>query len=233
MRAPLVLNRRALLAGLSLPLLGIPARAGSGPLAEAAPLAGAAPLAEAAPLAGPEPERIPVELVDDVLALPSVRLGHPHGDVIMIEFFDYNCPWCRRSAGELAALLAAEPDLAYVLMNYPVLGPASVEAARVALGSLQLRGGQDYIAFHLALFGLRGPVDGRRAVSAARGLGLDEARLTALAAGAPTARVLDETLRLGASLGLAATPSFVLSPQAYEGGMTLARKRAAIAEARG
>ena len=64
------------------------------------------------------------------------------------------------------------------------------------------------------------------------GLGLDEARLTALAAGAPTARVLDETLRLGASLGLGATPSFVLSPQAYEGGMTLARKRAAIAEAR-
>jgi protein-disulfide isomerase len=210
--ASLVLTRRALLAGLSLPLLSVPARSAS----------------------LPEPERIPVELVEDVLALPSaIRLGHPHGDVIMIEFFDYNCPWCKRSAGELAALLDAEPDLAYVLMNYPVLGPASVEAARVALGSLQLRGKPDYVAFHLALFGLRGPVDGQRALATARDLGLDEARLTELATGAPTTRVLDETLRLGASLGLTATPSFVLSPQAYEGGMTLAQKRAAIAEARG
>ena len=229
MRSPLLLNRRSLLAALSLPLLSIPAHAGSATRAGSATLAASAPLGEG----WPEPERIPVELVEDVLALPSVRLGHPHGDVIMIEFFDYNCPWCKRSAGELAALLAAEPDLAYVLMNYPVLGPASVEAARVALGSLQLRGKPDYVAFHLALFGLRGPVDGQRALVTARDLGLDEARLTELATGAPTTRVLDETLRLGASLGLTATPSFVLSPQAYEGGMTLAQKRAAIAEARG
>jgi protein-disulfide isomerase len=205
-------SRRSVLLGLSLSGLAAPA------------------LAQKAP----EPERIPVELVEDTLALPSaVRLGHPHGDVIMVEFFDYNCPWCKRSAGELEALLKAEPDLTYVLMNYPILDPASVEAARVALGYLQLRGPGDYLTLHRGLFGLRGPVNGARAMGVAKALGLDEERLAGLALGEPTTRVLNEAIRLGNSLGLVATPSFVLTPLAYIGGMNLDQKRAAIAEARG
>ena len=68
---------------------------------------------------------IPVELIENALNLPSiVRLGHKHGDVIMVEYFDYNCPWCKRSAQALPDLLKAEPELTYVLVNFAVLEPA-------------------------------------------------------------------------------------------------------------
>src|SRR4051812_30816452 len=75
----------------------------------------------------PESQMVPVELVEDTLNLPSaVRLGHAHGDAIMIEYFDYNCPWCKRSAQDLPNLLKAEPELTYVLINFAVLSPQSV-----------------------------------------------------------------------------------------------------------
>ena len=55
-----------------------------------------------------------VELIENTLNLPSiVRIGHKHGDVIMVEYFDYNCPWCKRSAQALPDLLKAEPELTY------------------------------------------------------------------------------------------------------------------------
>src|SRR5829696_352144 len=77
-RFVMILSRRTLLAGIAASGAGIPAFAQS----------------------APEPQLVPIELVEDTLALPSaVRLGHQHGDVIMIEYFDYNCPWCKRSAG--------------------------------------------------------------------------------------------------------------------------------------
>ena len=73
----IVLSRRTLLAGLALSGVSAKAHAQS----------------------APEAQRVPIELVEDTLDLGSaVRLGHARGDVIMVEYFDYNCPWCRRSA---------------------------------------------------------------------------------------------------------------------------------------
>ena len=125
---------------------------------------------------------IPVELIENALNLPSiVRLGHKHGDVIMVEYFDYNCPWCKRSAQALPDLLKAEPELTYVLVNFAVLSPQSVAATRAALAYLQLYGPERYLPLHLALFKLRGTVDGPRALSEAERLGGDTKRMTEIA----------------------------------------------------
>lgn len=181
----------------------------------------------------PEPQKVPVELVEESLDLPiAVRLGHAHGDVIMVEYFDYNCPWCKKSARDLPALLKAEPDLSYVLVNFAVLGAPSVEATKVALGFLQTQGEKNYLPFHLALFGLPGTVNGKRALATAEKLGADNARLLEKANSDQTIRFMKEALRIGNSLGLAATPSFLVGTESYVGGMTLADKRAAIAAAR-
>ena len=146
----MILSRRTLLAGLAASSASVPAFAQS----------------------APEPQLVPIELVEDTLALPSaVRLGHKHGDVIMVEYFDYNCPWCKRSAGDLPALLKAEPDLSYVLVNFAVLGIPSVTAHKAALAYLQLHGPERYLDLHLALFRLRGAVDGERALAEAERLG--------------------------------------------------------------
>lgn len=207
----MILSRRTLLSGLALSGAPIPALAQR----------------------GPEPQRAPVELIEEVLALPcAIRLGHAHGDVIMIEYFDYNCPWCRRSARDLPALLKAEPDLSYVLVNFAVLSEESVQATRAALAFFQLYGPERYLPFHLALFNLHGRVDGARALAEAEKLGADRARLVAAADSGRTTEWMKEAFKLGDSLGFVATPSFLVGTESYVGGMTLAQKCAAIARAR-
>lgn len=208
----MILSRRSLLAGLALSGASVPAFGQS----------------------APEPQLVPIELVEDTLALPSaVKLGHKHGDVIMIEFFDYNCPWCKRSAQDLPDLLKAEPDLTYVLVNYAVLGIPSVTATKAALAYFQLYGPEKYLPLHLALFGLKGAVDGGRALREAERLGGDRKRLEEAANAERTAEWMKGAFNLGSSLGFIATPSFLVATESYVGGMTLAQKRAAIARARG
>ena len=206
----MILSRRTLVTGLA--------------------LAGVAP---ASAQSAPEPQRVPIELVEDTLDLPSiVRLGHASGDVIMVEYFDYNCPWCKRSARDLPALLKAEPDLTYALVNFAVLSAASVEATRAALAYLQLYGPQRYLPLHLALFGLHGVVTGERAIAEAEKLGGDRKRLVETADSERTTQWMKNAFKLGSSLGLSATPSFLVASDSYVGGMTLAQKRMAIARAR-
>lgn len=208
----MILSRRTFLAGLAASGAGLPAFAQS----------------------GPEPQMVPIELVEDTLAQPSaVKLGHRHGDVIMIEYFDYNCPWCRTSAADLPELLKAEPDLTYVLVNFAVLGIPSVTATKAALAYLQLYGPERYLPLHLALFKLRGPVDGERALREAERLGGDVKRLEEIGNSERTIRWMKDSFKIGDSLGFTATPSFLVATEAYVGGMTLDQKREAIARARG
>ncbi|MXQ11892.1 thioredoxin domain-containing protein [Microvirga makkahensis] len=208
----MILSRRTLLAGLAVSGTGLPAFA----------------------QAAPEPQMVPIELVEDTLALPSaVRLGHRHGDVIMIEYFDYNCPWCRKSASDLPALLKAEPDLTYVLVNFAVLGIPSVTATKAALAYLQVYGPERYLPLHLALFRLTGAVDGERALKEIGRLGGDLKRVEEIANTDRTAQWMTDAFKIGDSLGFIATPSFLIATEAYVGGMSLAQKREAIARARG
>jgi protein-disulfide isomerase len=208
----MILSRRTLLAGLAASSVGPQAFAQS----------------------APEPQLIPVELIENALNLPSVvRLGHKHGDVIMVEYFDYNCPWCKRSAQGLPSLLKAEPDLSYVLVNFAVLSPQSVAATRAALAYLQLYGPERYLPLHLALFNLRGTVDGPRALAEAERLGGDLERMTERADSPQTTLWMKDAFATGSDLGLVATPSFLIGTEAYIGGMSLEQKRDAIARARG
>jgi protein-disulfide isomerase len=184
-------------------------------------------------LAAPEPQRVPIELVEEAFELEAtIRVGNPRGDVTILEFFDYNCPWCKRSAADLPTLLAAEPDLSYVLVNFAVLGAPSVAATKVALGFFSLYGPERYLALHQRLFALRSVVDGTRALKEAAELGAGSRGLLSAADSRKVVDWMTEALRVGNSLGLAATPSFVIGPEAYQGHLSLAHKRALIAKAR-
>lgn len=188
---------------------------------------------QASALQPPESQMVPVELFQDAQELESaVRLGHPHGSVIMMEFFDYNCPWCKRSAADIPALLETEPDLSYVLVNFAVLGEDSVRAAKIALGFRKLMGQDKYLPLHLALFALKGTVDDERAIEEAVKLGTDREKLLAAANDAAIAGQMKAALKVGNSLGFNVTPSYVLGNTAYSGGISLPEKRAIIARAR-
>jgi protein-disulfide isomerase len=107
----------------------------------------------------------------------SFVVGNPSGDVTLVEFFDYNCGYCKQALADMRALLKADPNLRVVLKDFPVLGPDSVEASRVALAAGKQLQGERLFDYHVKLMDNRGRVNGERALSVAKDLGLDMARL--------------------------------------------------------
>ncbi|MGB9064832.1 MAG: DsbA family protein, partial [Pseudolabrys sp.] len=108
----------------------------------------------------------------------QVVLGNPDGNVTFVEFFDYNCGYCKRAMDDMLTLLKDDPKLKVVLKEFPVLGPGSVEAAQVAVAvRMQDKTGKKYLEFHQKLLGGRGQADKARALAVAKDIGLDVVRL--------------------------------------------------------
>src|SRR5712691_5191122 len=127
----------------------------------------------------------------------QVTLGNRKGDVTLVEFFDYNCGYCKRALADLLDLMKVDPKLKVVLKEFPILGPGSVEAARVAVAvRMQDAGGARYLEFHRKLLENRGQNDKARALAAAQEVGLDMARLERDMGSDEVAKSIDETTRL-------------------------------------
>jgi protein-disulfide isomerase len=108
----------------------------------------------------------------------QVTLGNPNGDVTMVEFFDYNCGYCKRALADMMNLIKADPKLRVVLKEFPVLGEGSTQAAQVAVAvNLQDKTGKKYLEFHQKLLLARGAHDRASALAVAKQVGLDMARL--------------------------------------------------------
>lgn len=154
--------------------------------------------------------------------------GNPKGDVTLVIFSDYNCPYCKATAPEIDRLLAADPKLKAVWREMPVLGPQSDTAARAALAAAR----QDkYVAFHRALFGGNRP--GKPAIAAAaRIAGLDQGRFMADQGSAAVAGEIMANLGLARRLEITATPFFVIGNQTHEGAIGYDALAAAVAKAR-
>jgi protein-disulfide isomerase len=154
---------------------------------------------------------------------PGAVLGNPAGSVTLVEFSDYACTYCRQSVAEVAALVAANPDLKVVMREYPILSPESVDAARMALAAAQQG---KYARFHDAMFRL-GPPNADVIVAAAREAGVD----LALAQAAIDSGAFDIQLRANASLasqlGISGTPGWVIGDRTLNGAVG----RQAIGEA--
>src|SRR3974390_1327136 len=108
----------------------------------------------------------------------QVVLGNPDGKVTFVEFFDYNCSFCKRAMDDMLTLIKEQPNLKVVLKEFPVLGPGSVEAAQVAVAArMQDKGGKKYLDFHQRLLGGRGQADRAHALAAAKDAGLNTAQI--------------------------------------------------------
>ncbi|MDB5511554.1 MAG: dsbG [Enterovirga sp.] len=171
--------------------------------------------------------RVPVELSEDIEDLPgAVWNGPASASATLVEFFDYNCPWCRAAHRDLSELIRANRDLRVGLVNNPILSPASAQAAKVQLALLRLKGAAAAHALTEALYAAPGRIDGPGALAAAQKLGADPRELERLADGPDVKATLGRQMRLAASIGLVATPSYVIGGAAllgYPGPVTLAR----------
>ena len=140
-----------------------------------------------------------------------VVLGNPQGDVTMVEFFDYNCAYCKSALSDMLDLVKADPKLKVVLKEFPVLGQGSVEAASVAVAvRMQDDNGKKYLEFHQKLLGGRGQADRARALAVAKEVGLDMARLERDLASPEVKATIEENLKLAEAIGLTGTPSYVI-----------------------
>jgi protein-disulfide isomerase len=152
----------------------------------------------------------------------QVTLGNPNGNVTFVEFFDYNCGYCKRAMSDMLTLMKSDPKLKIVLKEFPVLGPGSVEAARVAVAvRMQDKSGKKYLEFHQKLLGGRGQADNARALAVAKDVGLDMARLEKDMKSPEVDNTLRQDFKLAEALGLNGTPSYVIGDSVIVGAVGL------------
>lgn len=163
----------------------------------------------------------------------QVTLGNPDGDVTMVEFFDYNCGFCRRALTDMLGLMKEDPKLRVVLKEFPVLGPGSVEAAQVAVAvRMQDKDGKKYLEFHQKLLGGRGQADRARAIDAAKEAGLDMARLEKDMGSDEIKATIEENMKVAEALGLNGTPSYVIGSDVVVGAVGLSALKEKVEAAR-
>src|ERR1700677_3463106 len=163
----------------------------------------------------------------------QVVLGNAKGDVTLVEFFDYNCGFCKRAMADMLELLKDDPKLKIILKEFPVLGPGSVEAAKVAVAvRMQDKTGKKYLDFHQKLLGGRGQADKARALAVAKEVGMDMKRIDADLASDEVKASLEETLKLAETLGLNGTPSYIVGSDVVVGAVGIDALRSKVAFAR-
>ncbi len=155
--------------------------------------------------------------------------GDKDGDVVLVEFFDYNCPYCKVMHGEVQRLLADDDDLKVVYRDFPVLGAASDEAA---LASLSAAKQGRYAAFQKRLLTAPDRLSHEGVIAAVRAAGLNEMQ-TAADMQAPALKAeIQKNLELGRALGLTGTPTYIVGDRILSGAVGHDELKKAIAEAR-
>jgi protein-disulfide isomerase len=163
----------------------------------------------------------------------GVVLGNKDGDVTFVEFFDYNCGYCKRAMADMLDLMKSDPKLKVVLKEFPVLSQGSVEAAQVAVAvRMQDPGGKKYLDFHQKLLGGRGAADKARAMAAAKEAGLDTARIEKDLASPEVRATIEENFKLAEAMGMNGTPSYVIGKQVVIGAVGLDNLKEKIGVAR-
>ncbi len=155
--------------------------------------------------------------------------GNPNGNVTLVEFFDYNCPYCRTMAPLMEKAEASDPQLRIVYKEFPILSAGSVFAAKAALAAN--RQGK-YVAFHRALYQGRGQVDEAKVLEVARTLDLNVARMKADMQDAAIERMLETNNKLAQALHITGTPGFVAGDEVWTGATDFNGLQALISKGR-
>jgi len=146
----------------------------------------------------------------------QVVLGNPNGKIEVVEFFDYNCGFCKHALPDMVKLIDTNHELKFVLKEFPVLGEGSVEAARVAVAA-RMQDPKKYMEFHQKLLGGRGAADKARALAVAKEVGYDMARIQRDVASEEVSTTIAEDMKLADALGVNGTPSYVVGEELVVG----------------
>jgi protein-disulfide isomerase len=155
-------------------------------------------------------------------------VGNPNGDVTIVEFFDYNCGYCKQSLNNVAKLIESDPNVRVVLKDFAILGSDSQEVAQVAFAVREQFKGQKFWEFHRKLLSGRGHIGKAQALAAAKELGADMDRLEKDLKSPSIAAGMKEVEQLAEELKFNGTPSWVLGKEAIVGGVPYADLKARV-----
>lgn len=154
--------------------------------------------------------------------------GNPKGDVTVVEFFDYRCPYCKRVGPVVQRLRKEDANIRVVYKEWPILGPASVFAAKAVLAA---REQEKYVEFHEKVMASRNVTE-TSVLNAAKELGLDLDKLRADMEIPQVKNHIEQTMELARALGINGTPAFVIGDRLIPGAADFATLSKAIADAR-
>ena len=157
-------------------------------------------------------------------------IGSPDAPITIVEFFDYNCGYCKRAFPDIMKLTQKNPDVRVVFKEFPILGPASEQAARVALAS---KGEGKYFALHQGLLNARGSVSGAALSSLIEKHGLDADEIVTRGKNKDIDEHIKDVRNLAQSLGVSGTPAFIIDNQLFSGALSYDDMQSLIDEIRG
>jgi protein-disulfide isomerase len=155
--------------------------------------------------------------------------GNPKGDVTIVEFFDYNCGYCKQALSDLMALLEQDKNVRLVFVEIPILGESSMEAAKWAFAANKQK---LYLEYHIALMRHRGSLDPAVLEDTAKKVGLNVEQLKRDKDDPSVAQAMDDNLKMASVIGISGTPGFVVGDQLIRGYVGLDGIREAVAAAR-
>ncbi len=158
-------------------------------------------------------------------------MGNPDGDVTLVEFFDYNCGYCKRAMDDLERLIEDDANLRVVMKEFPVLGPQSVEAAAVSIIVNEMKP-EIYGEFHDRLLATEGPADGEIALTIAADMGLPRDEIAGKLRSDTVRSAMQESYDIAKALGLSGTPSYVIGENVAFGAVGYDELKAHINTAR-
>ena len=166
------------------------------------------------------------ELLHD---MTSGVAGNPDGDVTLVEFFDYRCPYCKQVEPALEAMIKDDPKLRIVYKEYPVLGAESMYASKMALAA---RKQGKYGAFHDAMMAAKGQINDQVVLDVAKSAGVDVARAKVDMDAPDIQDIVKRNYALAEALDIQGTPAFVIGDTLVPGAIDIDSLRKLVADAR-
>ncbi|NKJ07421.1 DsbA family protein [Rhizobium sp. SG741] len=161
----------------------------------------------------------------------DIAIGNPKGSITVVEFFDYNCTYCRHALGDMDTLLKQDKDVRFVLKEFPILGADSVAASRVSDAFRKLSP-EKYAEFHHTLLSSDGRASEDSAIEVAASLGVKEAAIRAEMAKSPNNDMIKATYQLATDLNVTGTPAYVIGNETISGAIGLEAIQQKIANVR-
>jgi protein-disulfide isomerase len=168
-------------------------------------------------------------LLEDLRNPPEgTVIGEPDGSVTVVEFFDYNCGYCKSMFTTVMNVIEEHGDVRLALIEFPILGPNSVVAAKAALASRE----QDlYGPFHQALMNHRGSLNESTVMSLARGVGINVTKLEADMKDPELDQIIERNRGLAQQLEINGTPAFIVGTELVPGAVSEEQFKQLLADA--